>query len=264
MSQFPPGSTPPPPPPPPPPGGGVPPAGGGNQPAEAGAAISYGWNKFKDNWGEIIVALIVGFVIIVVLAVIGALIQNALLDTGSCTVKFTNNGITRSGGCDSPGFFTRIIAYGIVQVLVFLGQMALQLFIIRATLMIVRGERLEASKIMTAQNLGPYALGAIVVAILTFVGFILCIIPGILVIFFTFFWGYFVVDKNMSPIDAITASYNLVKDNIGQVLVFILLSWVVMLAGVIACGVGIIVAWPVVIIATGYMYKRLQGEPVAA
>jgi uncharacterized membrane protein len=240
------------------------PTGGGNQPAEAGAAITYGWNKFKENWGEIIVALIVGFVIIVVLAAIGFFVQRSLTDTGSCTVKFTDNGITRTGGCESPSFFVQLLAAGLFQFLVWIGQAALQLFIIRATLMLIRGERLDASRIMTTENLGGYIVGAIIVGILTFVGFILCIVPGILVIFFTFFWGYFLVDKNMAPMDAITASYNLVKDNVGQVVVFVLLSWVVMFVGVIACGVGIIVAWPVVIIATGYMYKRLQGEPVAA
>ena len=109
-----------------------------------------------------------------------------------------------------------------------------------------------------------YMLGAIIVGVLTFVGFILCILPGIAVGIFVLFWGYFLVDKNMSPIEAITASFNLVKDNFGTVFVFWLLTIVATIVGAIICGVGLIVAIPVVVIATGYMYKRLQGEPVAA
>ena len=261
MSQLPPQS--PPPPPPPPPGGGVP--AGGQQPAEAGAAITYGWNKFKDNWNEIVVALIIGFAVIVVLAVIGFLVQRSLTSVDECSVRITDSGVIRSSGCgDSTGFFVQLLAGAIFQFLIFLGSSVLQLFVIRATLMLVRGERLQASKVMSTERLGSYMVGAVIVGIMTFIGFILCIIPGIAVAFLTLFWGYFLVDKNLSPMEAITASYNLVKENVGPVILFLLLSWVVILVGAIACGIGLIVAWPVVIIATGYMYKRLQGEPVAA
>jgi uncharacterized membrane protein len=263
MSQFPPDS-PPPPPPPPPPGGGVP-VGGGNQPADGPTAIKFGWEKFQQNWQVILVALIIGFAAIVVLGLIGFFIQRSLTSVDSCTVTNTGNGIRVSSGCgDSPGFVTQIIAAGIFQVLYYLGTMVLQLFVIRATLMIVRGERLEASKVMSTENLGGYILTGLLVALLTFVGLILCVIPGLAVIFFTIFWGYFVVDKNMKPVEAITASFNLVKDNAGVVIIFLLLSWLVTLVGFIACIVGLFVAIPVVVIATGYMYKRLQGEPVAA
>ncbi len=256
MSQFPPST----PPPPPPPSDGIP-AQGGGQPAEAGAAISYGWKKFQEHWGEILVALLIGFGILVVLGILGYVVQNSLLDTGTCRVKVTNDTI-RTTGCGGPGFVTRILVWALFQFLIFLGQSAIALFVIRAALMIVRGQKLEVSRVMTAEDLGPYVVGAILVGIMTFVGFVLCIIPGILVLFFTIFWGYFVVDQNMGAVDAITASYNLVKDNAGAVLVFLLLGWLVTIAGAIACGVGLIVAIPVVVIATGYMYMRLRGEPV--
>lgn len=245
-----------------PPGGA--PTGGGSQPAEGSAAIKFGWEKFRDNWGDIVPALVIGFVAIVVLAIIGVVIQQSLTSVDECRVDI-NNGVVTSRGCGTgPGFFTSLIAGAILQFLIFLGSAVLQLFVIRATLMLVRGQKLQASEVMKTDNLASYMIGAILVGIMTFVGFILCILPGIAVAFLTVFWGYFVVDKNMSPVEAITASYNLVKDNAGAVFVFLILSWVTLLVGAIACGVGLIVAWPVVIIATGYMYKRLQGEPVAA
>jgi len=242
------------------------PVGGGSQPAEPGAAFSYGWEKFKEHWQAVLVALIIGFVIIVVLGVIGYLIQSALTSTDACKVTSTNNGLRFSGGCgdDGPGFFTYLFASALFQFLILLGTSILQLFVIRATLMIMRGEPLDASKVMSTDRLGSYILGAIIVGVLTFVGFVLCILPGIAVGIFVLFWGYFLVDKGMSPIEAITASFNLVKDNLGTVIIFWLLTILATIAGAIVCGVGLIVAIPVVVIATGYMYKRLQGEPVAA
>ena len=259
MSQFPP-SAPPPSPPPPPPGGSG--AYGGNQPAEAVAAIKYGWEKFQQNWQVILTALIVGFVAIATLGIIGILIQQALTSVDNSNCRFTQNGLS---GCETgPGIVTTFIAAGIFQLLFFLGTTILQLFVIRATLMIIRGEKLEASRVMSMENVGNYFLTALLVGVLTFVGLILCVLPGIAVMFFSMFWGYFVVDKNMKPVEAITASFNLVKANVGPVIIFLLLSWVVTFAGLIACIVGLIVAIPVVTIATGYMYKRLQNEPVAA
>lgn len=238
------------------------PTGGGNQPAEAGAAIKYGWEKFKENWQVIMVALIVGFVALAILSGIGYFIRDAMTSVDNSNCRFTQNGFQ---DCDTgPGFVTQMIAGGILQLLYYLGTTILQLFVIRATLMIVRGEKLEASSVMSLDNVGNYILTALLVGVLSLVGFILCILPGIAVMFFSMFWGYFVVDKNMKPVEAITASFNLVKENVGAVIIFLLLSWVVTLAGFIALCVGLIVAIPVVTIATGYMYKRLQGEPVAA
>jgi uncharacterized membrane protein len=241
------------------------PTGGNAQPADGPTAIKFGWEKFQQHWQVILIALIIGFVAIVVLSLIGFFIQRALTSVDECTVRNTENGIRISGSCaDSPGFFTQLLAGGIFQILYYLGTMVLQLFVIRATLMIVRGERLEASRVMSTENLGTYILTGLLVALMTFVGLILCVLPGLAVIFFTIFWGYFVVDKQMKPIEAVTASFNLVKDNAGVVIIFLLLSWLVTLLGVIACIVGLFVAIPVVVIATGYMYMRLQGEPVAA
>lgn len=238
------------------------PVGGGSQPAEAVAAIKYGWEKFKQHWQVIVTALIVGFVAVAILGGIGFLIQRSLTSVDNSNCRLTNTGLN---GCDTgPGFFTQLFATGIFQILYYLGSTILQLFVIRATLMIVRGEKLEASRVMSLDNIGNYLLTALLVAVMTFVGLILCVLPGIAVMFFTMFWGYFVVDKNMSPVEAITASFNLVKENVGAVIIFLLLGWLVTFVGFIACFVGLIVAIPVVTIATGYMYKRLQGEPVAA
>jgi uncharacterized membrane protein len=41
-------------------------------------------------------------------------------------------------------------------------------------------------------------------------------------------------------------------------------AWLVYLVGAIACFVGLLVSIPVAMVATAYMYKRIQGESVAA
>ena len=267
MSQFPPDAPPPPPPPPPPggmpPGGGMP-MGGANQPAEGAAAIKYGWEKFKANWGDILVPVLIGFAVVVVLEIIGFVIFGAITSGTERCVNFGTTSAGRVCGTESVGLIPTLFGIAFLMTLIFIGQFVLNLIVIRGSLLLIKGEKLSTAQLISMENLGPYAVASVIVALLAGVGILLCVLPGLAVLFFTHFYGYFVVDKKLAPMDAIKASVELVKDNIGPVAIFFLLSWVVMLVGQAACGIGVIVAWPVVVIATGYMYKRLQGEPVAA
>ena len=65
-------------------------------------------------------------------------------------------------------------------------------------------------------------------------------------------------------VDAITSSVKLVSANLGQALLLALLSFVIVLIGACLCGVGLLVAYPVVTIATAYAYKKFRNQPVAA
>ena len=240
------------------------PMGGGNQPAEGAAAIKYGWEKFKANWGDIIVAVLVGFAVVIVLEIIGFVIFSAITSGTERCVNFGTNSAGRICGTESVGFIPTLLGIALLMTLIFIGQFVLNLIVIRGSLLLIKGEKLTTSQLLSMENVGPYAIASIIVALMAGVGIMLCVIPGLAVLFFTHFYGFFVIDKKMAPMDAIKASFELVKDNIGPVAIFFLLSWLVMFAGQLACGIGVIVAWPVVVIATGYMYKRLQGEPVAA
>ena len=62
---------------------------------------------------------------------------------------------------------------------------------------------------------------------------------------------------------AIKASFTFVKDNFGNILGLALLSFLIMIAGLLLCFVGVLAAWPIVIIAQAYTYKVLRGQPVA-
>ena len=101
------------------------------------------------------------------------------------------------------------------------------------------------------------------VAAATFVGTILCYLPGLVVGFFTSYSLYFVMDKGLAPIEAIKASVNLVKDNLGTTIVWYIVGGLVAGAGAIACGVGLLVTIPIFLLGTAYTYKHLTGQPVA-
>ncbi len=82
--------------------------------------------------------------------------------------------------------------------------------------------------------------------------------------FFLAYTFYFLLDQDMEPTAALSASFNFVKDHLGDLIVFYLVSLVAYIVGAILCGIGLLVAAPVVLIATAYTYKKFTNQAVAA
>ncbi len=245
------------------PGGYAQPVGGapGGPTVSVGDAFNWGFKKFQENIGPILIAALIVFAAMAVLQVIlWAVLGGALLSTTEThTTEFGTTYTTTSGG----GFFMTLILTGIMVVVFYIAAFLVQMAIIRATLMITNGEQLALNRMFQTDQLGPYLVGSILVALAVGIGSFLCYIPGLIVWFFTFFFGWFIIDKKLGAVDAIKASIDLVMKNVGTMVGFFLASLLAVFVGALLCGIGLIVAFPVVVLSTGYVYKRLQGEAVA-
>lgn len=259
--------TPPPPPPPPPPSGGYgapPPAGYGAPPPgtsgwDVGAALSYGWNKFQANVGQIIVAALALLVAMAILGGIGFGILAASTSDYEC--RFQDDGDYVCDGGTS--FIVGIILYGLIVALIMIAAQVIGAGLIRASLDITEGKPFLTSTVFKFDKIGSVIVTSLIIAAATFVGTILCYLPGLIVGFFTSYSLYFVMDKGLAPVDAIKASVNLVKDNLGTALIWYIVGGLVAGAGAIACGVGLLVTIPIFLIGTAFTYKHLTGQPVA-
>ena len=260
----PPGGQPPAAPPPGPPGGGMPPppgggggggynpppaqpyqGGGGGQRLDVGTAISYGWNKFSENVGPFIMLVIGVFVAIFVVSLIA---QLALIPA--------ING-------DNSSFVLAMIGFSVAMFLQVAVAVIVQAGIYRAGLGVTQGRTPSFSMFTESTNIGPYILTAIVVALGAMVGYLLCFIPGIIWLFFTTFAPLRALDKGEGPGDAIKGSIDMVRNNLGQVFVILLVSYLVYIAGALLCGIGLLVSIPVALIAVCWTYRVINGEPVA-
>jgi len=104
-----------------------------------------------------------------------------------------------------------------------------------------------------------YAVASILYGLIVLAGYILLIVPGIVWTIKYQFYSYFVVDKGMGPLEAIKASGRATQGHKMHLFGF---SWValgVMILGLIAVFVGLLVAVPVVMLATAYIYRRLSA-----
>ncbi len=170
--------------------------------------------------------------------------------------------LTGQGG----GFtaFASLLYFGFTAVVGFLGFVIIQAAVVRAALALTRGETIELQTLFRFDNLPQLLIGAVIVGVLSGIGSILCYLPGLIVTFFTQFYVHFLIDQNLSGVDAIKASFSFVNANLGTLLGFFLASLLAYIIGALLCGIGLLAALPVVFIAQAYTYQRLRGVQVAA
>jgi uncharacterized membrane protein len=246
--------------PPPPPGYGAPPAHQGKySPSEA---ISYGWAKFRKNPAELLVpVLVIGLVVIVVSVVVQLLMAATLLGTHDCTrTVFGTQVQTRC----SPGLFVQLLGTAIGSLVIGFVAQLLSAGLIKGALDSVDGKKVSFGEMFAGWDKGQVLVAALLVAVGTFIGTFLCYVGAIVFGYLAQYTIYFVVDRKMSAVEALKASFSFTTSHLGDTLVFYLLAIVVVFVGAILCGVGLLVAVPVALLAQAYTFRRLHDQPVVA
>ena len=250
----PPGSTPPPPgayPPPPQygqPAFGQQPAFGGAPTAQfsVGDAISYGWERYKANALPWILVILVGVVAAAVVQWLGSLLGGGSVDS-------------LDGGIGSGSFIISFI-FGILAAIV---GWFFQAAYARGALDEVSGKKPQFGDFFAFNNYGAILGTAALVAIGTYIGLILLIIPGIVFAFLAYWAMTFVVDRQQDPITAIKSSFSVISKNACQLLLLALVNVLLLILGAVLCLVGLLVTGPIVAIASTYAYRFFTGGPIA-
>ena len=200
-----------------------------------------------------------------VVQIIGWVISGALAGSSTSTLEYDplTGQFERTGG--SAGLFgASLFVSAIFGFISYALTLIIQSGIIKGSLAITYGRKINFNEMFSGLNFVQIIIASIIVGLATFVGLLLCFVPGLVVMFFTWFTLYFVVDKNMPALEAIKASVSFVNKNMGTLIGFFLAALVAYFVGALLCGIGLLVAIPVVIIAQAYTYRTLQGESVAA
>jgi uncharacterized membrane protein len=163
--------------------------------------IKESWEAFKLNWPVFVGAIVAIFGV----AIIGSLVATALFGT---TLVTTGDQLTTSS-------FTSVLAVTAFTVLaVSLLVIVIAPLVITAQLASARnkkhsfGEFFAQSKSKILGFLGLSILSGLAVTL----GLIFLIIPGLVIAFFLSFAPYIYLDKKIGTVDAMKASYELVKE----------------------------------------------------
>lgn len=97
-------------------------------------------------------------------------------------------------------------------------------------------------------------------SLLVIVGYIAFLISFIFIGLRLMFYSYVIVDKNVGIIASIKKSYKMTDGQVPNLFVFTLATVGVALLGVIALIVGLLAAVPVIMVATAFVYKKLESQ----
>ena len=117
------------------------------------------------------------------------------------------------------------------------------------------------SDLLSQYRLLPkYLLAFIVFHLIISVGFILLIIPGIFLMIKLWFWDYFIIDKKMGPIEALKKSWNITNGHVLRLFLFFAIIIGINMLGAFALLVGLFITFPVTMVATAFVYRKLLTQ----
>ena len=200
------------------------------------------WRIYKEQWGACLAAFVVVFAINMVLR--GPIIFMQMAFDGNDGALVLLN-------------LANIVVI-LVVVWINLGQM---LYFLK----IARGQPAELSDLFTG---GPYylrVLGAgILFGLIVVCGYVLLIIPGIILGLMLSQFAYVILDRNVGVMDSLSISKDLMVGNkltlflislVGSVISFVII--------LLTCGVGILAVAPFMTLLAPVIYLGVSGQPTA-
>lgn len=235
----------------------APPVGGPGVPRfDPVESIRYGWLGFTQNVAPYLIVSLVTLVVAGGLSVAGSLIDAA----GNGTFDSFDGASSGGGDLSVWSFNPASTALNSVTSML---SMIISLGMLRMSFDVVDGRKAELGRLFSGYNVGIGIVTAIVVSLLTTLGTFMCILPGLVFAFLSMFALSGVVDRDEGIGDAIKNSISLTSSNIGPVLLWMLLLFLLAVAAICTCGIGFLVVIPIFSLSTAYAYRALRGEPIA-
>jgi hypothetical protein len=134
--------------------------------------------------------------------------------------------------------------------------------IVQFALRVARGEKPDFNVVFSGgRYFAPMLGGTLLYTLGVSVGFAACIVPGVFLYAGWIAYSAFIVDKGLGGTEALKASWQATAPYRTNILVYALLSFLVGIAGALACCIGaFLVSLPVVVIGNAYLYLKLIGE----
>lgn len=200
-----------------------------------GAAVRFGWQKTKENFWRLIAVTLIWLAI-------GSMFSY------------------------SAKYFEKILPFAsfVIKICSSVVNMIMTLGMTRIGLKLYAGEKFDVSELFKSYNLFlKYLFASILYGLAVLAGFILLIVPGVILAVRTGLYTYLIVDKEMGPVDSLKESMRLTKGNAFNLFLFWFVLLGVLLLGLLALVVGVIAAIPVTMLACIFVYRYLEAKKQA-
>ena len=209
---------------------------------DIGLAMSDGWKNTISNLGPVLGVTFVGLIVssLMYVTIIGIFLGIPVLAWGAS--KFLLN--THDGRCDFGDLFSGFSNYGHI-----LGRMLL--FMLLVLVIFVVGASI--------QYIGMFMESPGITLIGSLINLVFQLIVGVRLL-----WaGFYVVDRDLAPMDAVKASWSATQGNWLKLFLLSLMMVVVTFLGLLALIVGIFVAIPVTQFMSVSSYRQCTGTPAS-
>lgn len=195
-------------------------------------ALRFGWTTMKNNLGFFIGLIIVAGLIII--------------------IPYFISGLTSK---DAP-----VISLIITIVCIVL-QLIIGMGLIRISLKFADNDKAELGDLFACLPMFfKYLGGSILYGLIIIGGLILLIVPGIIWAIKFCFFGYFIIDKELGPIEALKRSSIITKGAKWDLFLFGLLTIGINILGVLALLIGLFATLPTTMVAYAFVYRKLLAQ----
>jgi uncharacterized membrane protein len=200
------------------------------------SCVSFGWETFKKRpW------FFVGASVVIVLVYIFASALTSAIDA------------LLGGSAKEPTLVGSLADYGL-STLISMGVTAFYLAAHDSP------ETVDLTQLWRPHPFWKYVGASILVGLVIVAGFILLIVPGIILMLMFMFTTFIVIDRGLGPIDAMKDSNNITRGHKWPLLGFVCILALINIAGAIALLVGLLVTIPVTSLAFTHAYRVLQAH----
>lgn len=243
----------------PPMGYHIPPSGPAAPPmVRFGDWIGEGWRMFTEQWkGWVTIAL--GLFAVIVIPTLLMIVFYMV------TVTQAVEQASRSSAPPDPTGFL-MIYLGFFGMMLLLTPLSVFLLggMYRAAFKQLRGGKVEFKDLFSAKDCYLRLLGgALLMYLIIMIGYMLCMVPGLIAMGLLFFTLPLIVERNMGVIDAMKLSYEVTKPNMLMFTLFAFVVGLIASAGAYACYVGLLATYPLMFTIHAVAFRDCFGLPGA-
>jgi uncharacterized membrane protein len=132
----------------------------------------------------------------------------------------------------------------------------------RAAIRTANGGRGGLTDLLDPGHAVAFGVYVAVFGVLLLLGTVMCVLPGILVVFMLQLGPFYVLDRGYRPVRAMVASARTAFANPGPALVMALINAVGLLVGETCVGILMLLAVPLTSLFTVHMYRQFNHEAV--
>lgn len=231
--------------------------GGPGEPRVRFEVIGDAWRLFSQQSSTWVVAMLVAAVVIAGVFFVAMIVLSGL-------------GLMRSPAEPSPAsFMANMFAMLPMMLVIMLALMIISGGLYRMAIKQIRGEAIAIGDMFSVTDVLPaLVVAALVVGVAVSIGNMLCYIPGFIAGGLLMFAVPFAVDYRGSGMEAVSGSFSALSGQWLMATLFYLVVTIIGSIGGLACGVGLLVTMPLMILSIALLYNdffppEVMSAPVA-